>query len=284
MDKDKYSADIKEAASYIEQKADLVPQLGLVLGSGLADLADQVQDALVLPFAKIPGFARSSVQGHRGQLLLGYWQELPILVLSGRLHYYEGHSMADVVFPIRVMQELGIKHLILTNAAGGVDESFVPGDLMLIKDHISLFAESPLRGANLDQYGPRFPDQSQIYDPAWLNLAQKIAATQSIRLHSGVYAWCRGPQYETPTEIRLMRQLGAAAVGMSTVPEAITASHGGMKVLGLSCITNMAAGILAQPLNHEDVMLVGQQAASRTIQLLAALLAELQKSLAEENL
>jgi purine-nucleoside phosphorylase len=271
-EKDVYMGKINAAAALIRQAAETSPELLLVLGSGLGSLAEQVEKPVILPYAELPGFAGTSVQGHRGRLLLGRWAGRFVAVMQGRFHYYEGHDMQDVVLPIRVMQRVGVRRLILTNAAGGLDPAMNPGDLMLINDHIGLFAESPLRGLNLDAFGPRFPDQSRIYDPDWLDLARHCAADLALKVHTGVYAWCRGPQYETPAEIRLLAKLGAAAVGMSTVPEAITATHGGMKVLAISCITNMAAGILDEPLSHDDVMAVGDRAAAGTIRLLSAIL------------
>ncbi|MDD2442284.1 MAG: purine-nucleoside phosphorylase [Eubacteriales bacterium] len=264
---------IEQAAQAVRRALKTTPDVLLVLGSGLGALAGQVENAHILPYDEIPGFPRATVPGHEGRLVLGRWSGRQVAVMQGRFHYYEGHPMRDVVLPIRVMQHLGVSRLLLTNAAGGVNRSFQPGDLMLIQDHIGLLAESPLRGANLDRFGPRFPDQTHVYDPEWSRLALRCAAEQDIALHQGIYCWCRGPQYETPAEIRALAALGADAVGMSTVPEAIAASHGGMKVLGLSCITNMAAGILDVPLTHADVMQVGAQAADKTIRLLSAILA-----------
>lgn len=265
-------AQIEAAAALVREAAAVRPELLLVLGSGLGSLAEQVEDPVAIPYTDLPGFAGPSVQGHQGRLILGRWSGRSVAVMQGRLHYYEGHAMRAIVLPIRVLRQAGVRRLILTNAAGGIRPDMKPGDLMLIKDHIGLFAESPLRGLNLDAFGPRFPDQSRIYDPAWLALAQRCATELDLRLQTGVYAWCRGPQYETPAEIRLLAKLGADAVGMSTVPEAIAATHGGMKVLAISCITNMAAGILDVPLSHEDVVTVGDQAAAQTIQLLSAIL------------
>ncbi len=264
---------IEQAAQAVRRALKTTPDVLLVLGSGLGALAGQVENAHLLPYGEIPGFPRATVPGHEGRLVLGRWSGRRVAVMQGRFHYYEGHPMRDVVLPIRVMQHLGVSRLLLTNAAGGINRSFLPGDLMLIQDHIGLLAESPLRGANLDRFGPRFPDQTHVYDPEWSHLALRCAAELDIALHQGVYCWCRGPQYETPAEIRALAALGADAVGMSTVPEAIAASHGGMKVLGLSCITNMAAGILDVPLTHADVMQVGAQAADKTIRLLSAILA-----------
>lgn len=274
---DQYIGRINEAALMIRQHSDVTPEVALVLGSGLSDLAEQVENADVLPYQSLPGFLSPSVKGHEGRLVLGSWSGLRVAVLQGRFHYYEGYDMQDVVFPIRVLQRLGVPRLILTNAAGGINRAMKPGELMLINDHIGLFAESPLRGLNLDEFGPRFPDQSVVYDASWRALALECANKFSIPLHSGVYAWCRGPQFETPAEIRALEKLGADAVGMSTVPEAITAVHGGMKVLALSCISNMAAGILNQPLSHEEVMRVGKQASASIILLLSAILSEMKE-------
>ncbi|MEA4888226.1 MAG: purine-nucleoside phosphorylase [Clostridiaceae bacterium] len=273
-----YQSSIGQAAAYIRKQRAETPEILLVLGSGLGDLADQVEQPVVLPYAEIPGFPRTTVPGHSGHLLLGTWHGRSIAVMQGRFHFYEGHDMKTVVMPIRVMQQLGVRGLILTNAAGGVCQDMRPGDLMLIRDHISLWAESPLRGPNLDEYGSRFPDQSSVYDPAWADLAAACAKESGLTLHQGVYAYTRGPQFETPAEIRLLRLLGASAVGMSTVPEAIAAVHGGMRVLAISCITNLAAGILNRPLNHQEVIAVGKQAAAGTIRLLTAILERLSLS------
>jgi purine-nucleoside phosphorylase len=267
-----YQRRVEAAADTIQGAWQDQPEILIVLGSGLGPLADAVTKPVILPYTSIPGFPQATVPGHEGRLILGWLQEQPVAVMQGRFHYYEGHSMQDVVFPIRVMQQLDIKKLILTNAAGGTRDDMHPGDLMVITDHIGMLSESPLRGPNLDRFGTRFPDQTHVYDPAWIERAQMCAKRLGIRLHSGVYAWSRGPQFETPAEVRLLKMLGADALGMSTVPEAITASHGGMKVLGLSCITNYAAGLSDQSLSHEEVMIVGKQAAEQTIQLLSAIL------------
>ncbi len=270
-----YQRNIDQAATFIRNQYADIPEILLVLGSGLGDLADQVEHPVVLSYAEIPGFPRTTVPGHSGRLLLGTWHGRSIAVMQGRFHFYEGYDMKTVVLPVRVMQQLGVRGLILTNAAGGIRQDMRPGDLMLIRDHISLWAESPLRGPNLDDYGPRFPDQSFVYNPVWADLAAACAHESGLTLHQGVYAYTRGPQFETPAEIKLLRLLGASAVGMSTVPEAIAAVHGGMRVLALSCITNMAAGMLEQPLSHQEVIAVGKQAAAGTIYLLTAILERL---------
>ena len=271
----RYRLRIRQAADAILETGAARPEILLILGSGLGRLADSVVNPVILHYEDIPDFPAATAPGHAGRLLIGRWSGRQVAVMQGRFHHYEGLSMDDVVLPIRVMQQLGVKRLLLTNAAGGIKKEMKPGDLMLIRDHISLWTESPLRGLNLDEFGPRFPDQSDVYDRGWANDAISCARELGMILHEGIYACMRGPQYETPAEIRLLRQLGASAVGMSTVPEAIVASHGGMKVMALSCITNMAAGMLDQPLNHLEVMEVGRQAADRTISLLSAILKRL---------
>ena len=245
-----YQRRVEAAADTIQGAWQDQPEILIVLGSGLGPLADAVTKPVILPYTSIPGFPQATVPGHEGRLILGWLQEQPVAVMQG----------------------LDIKKLILTNAAGGTRDDMHPGDLMVITDHIGMLSESPLRGPNLDRFGTRFPDQTHVYDPAWIERAQMCAKRLGIKLHSGVYAWSRGPQFETPAEVRLLKMLGADALGMSTVPEAITASHGGMKVLGLSCITNYAAGLSDQSLSHEEVMIVGKQAAEQTIRLLSAIL------------
>jgi len=269
MDMNGYKENIKLAASKIRSTWINPPKVCIVLGSGLSSLSDSLTDIIELPYAMIPGFPQVTVIGHEGTLILGKLQNIPVLLLKGRFHYYEGHSIENVVFPIRVMLELGIKSLILTNAAGGINKCMNPGDLMILKDHIGLFCESPLRGENFDEFGPRFPDQSSVYD--W-EKPLECAKALNIPSIAGVYAFAKGPMYETPAEIRLFSHLGADAVGMSTVPEAIVASHGGMKVCGISCITNFAAGILDQPLSHKEVLEVGKQAASNMKDLIASII------------
>jgi len=250
---------LKEAAAYIEKNSALKPDYGLILGSGLGIPADEIEDPSVIPYQNIPNFPVSTVQGHAGELVIGKLQGKAVLVMKGRFHYYEGYTMQEVVFPVRVMKLLGIQNLLVTNAAGGVNEDFRPGDLMVISDHIKFFDESPLRGPNIDDFGPRFNDLSKAYTPALRILANSAAKKLGIGLREGVYAHMAGPSFETPAEIRMLRTLGADAVGMSTVPEVIAAAHCGMRILGVSCITNMAAGILDQPLNHEEVMETGKR-------------------------
>lgn len=253
-----YTIDmIKEAAEYIAANCSITPRIGMILGSGLGVLGEEVVQAQRIPYEDIPHFPRSTVEGHAGQLVIGLLEDQPVLVMQGRFHYYEGYSMDTVTFPVRVMKMLGIQDLLVTNAAGGCNPEFHPGDLMVITDHIKFFDESPLRGPNLSEFGPRFNDMSEAYTKELRIKAFQAAKELSVTLHSGVYAHMAGPSFETPAEIRMLQLLGADAVGMSTVPEVTVATHAGMKVLGLSCITNMAAGILDQPLNHEEVMETG---------------------------
>lgn len=227
--------------------------IGVILGSGLGDYAEALEDAVKLPYSEIPGFPRSTVAGHAGMWCCGTLHGKRVVMMQGRFHYYEGYGMKDVTLPVRVMQKIGVKTLIVTNAAGGVNLGYHPGELMVIGDIFSMTAQNPLIGPNLDAFGPRFPDMSCAFDKELRALAHECANEQGFALREGVYAQMTGPTYETPAEIRMLRTLGADAVGMSTVPEVIVARHGGMRVLGISCITNMAAGILDQPLNHAEV-------------------------------
>ena len=227
--------------------------IGVILGSGLGDYAEALEDAVKLPYSEIPGFPRSTVAGHAGMWCCGTLYGKRVVMMQGRFHYYEGYGMKDVTLPVRVMQKIGVKTLIVTNAAGGVNLGYHPGELMVIGDMFSMTAQNPLIGPNLDAFGPRFPDMSCAFDKELRALAHECANEQGFALREGVYAQMTGPTYETPAEIRMLRMLGADAVGMSTVPEVIVARHGGMRVLGISCITNMAAGILDQPLNHAEV-------------------------------
>lgn len=227
--------------------------IGVILGSGLGDYAEALEDAVKLPYSEIPGFPHSTVAGHAGMWCCGTLYGKRVVMMQGRFHYYEGYGMKDVTLPVRVMQKIGVKTLVVTNAAGGVNLGYHPGELMVIGDIFSMTAQNPLIGPNLDAFGPRFPDMSCAFDKELRALAHECANEQGFALREGVYAQMTGPTYETPAEIRMLRTLGADAVGMSTVPEVIVARHGGMRVLGISCITNMAAGILDQPLNHAEV-------------------------------
>lgn len=245
---------IEEAASYIASRSSIRPEIGLILGSGLGVLADSLEEAVTVDYSEIPHFPVSTVEGHAGELLLGKIGGRPVLLMKGRFHMYEGYQGETVTFPIRVMQKLGITGLLVTNAAGGVNTSYEPGDLMLISDHLNMTGTNPLIGPNHKKLGVRFPDMSEGYSKRLRAIAKEIAAAQGLKLQEGVYAGLLGPSYETPAEIRMLRVLGADAVGMSTVSEVVIARHSGIEVLGISCISNMAAGILDQPLSHEEVM------------------------------
>ncbi|WP_251555411.1 purine-nucleoside phosphorylase [Neobacillus muris] len=245
---------IKNAAEFLKKKYDKTPKIGLILGSGLGVLADEIDQAVKIPYKEIPDFPVSTVEGHAGQLVFGNLSGVEVVAMQGRFHFYEGYSMEKVTFPVRVMKQMGVETLIVTNAAGGVNESFSPGDLMIITDHINNMGTNPLIGPNDAQLGVRFPDLSEAYNKDLRKLAKKIAAQIELDVKEGVYFGNPGPVYETPAEIRMVRVLGGDAVGMSTVPEVIVARHSGMKVLGISCISNMAAGILDQPLTHDEVI------------------------------
>lgn len=245
---------IQKAINEILNIYKITPEIGLVLGSGLGEMAEELEDRIVIPYKNIPGFPLSTVEGHAGNLVFGKISDKHIVAMQGRFHYYEGYSMQEVTFPIRIMAKLGIESLIVTNAAGGINERFKAGDLMIIEDMLNLQGDNPLIGANLDDFGVRFPDLSQAFNKEMQNTILKCAIKNNITLKKGVYAAMSGPSFETPAEIRMLRRLGADAVGMSTVPEVIVARHSGIKVLGISCISNMAAGILQQPLNHKEVI------------------------------
>ena len=252
---------LKTCLDSVRAKTDFTPETALVLGSGLGDYAEEIQIEQTIDYTSIEGFPTSTVAGHKGRFVLGYVQDVPVVIMQGRVHYYEGYPMSDVVLPTRLMGLMGAKKLILTNAAGGVNPDYRPGDFMLITDHIKLFGVSPLCGPNVEELGPRFPDMSHVYTPALQDLARQSAVELGLPLRQGVYMFFPGPQFETPAEVRAARLLGADAVGMSTVPEAIAAAHCGMKVLGFTLCTNMAAGVLEQPLSGEEVIAAGAAAA-----------------------
>jgi purine-nucleoside phosphorylase len=245
---------IDSAVSYIRSRTSIQPQVGLVLGSGLGNVVDSIKVETAIPYNEIPGAKSSTVMGHQGRLVIGHAGSLPVVIMQGRVHFYEGYEMNEVTFLARVLGRLGIRQLIVTNAAGGVNTSYVPGDLMLISDHINFSGINPLRGPNVEDLGVRFPDMSETYTPSLRELAKGVAASKGIDVKEGVYLFVSGPSYETPAEIRAFRTIGADAVGMSTVPEAVVMGHMGIPLLGISCITNMAAGILKQKLNHQEVI------------------------------
>jgi len=235
------------------------PRIAIVLGSGLGGFADDFEDAVAVPYSEIPGFVRSTAQGHAGQLVVGKVDKVPVVAMQGRVHYYEGYSLEEVTFPVRTFKLLGINSLILTNAAGGINVQLTQGALMVLSDHLNLMGDNPLRGPNDERFGPRFPDMSGVYSPGLQEIVIEAARELGVEIRRGIYAALGGPSYETPAEIHLLRNLGADAVGMSTVPEAIVARQMAMEVLGISCITNMAAGISDQPINHEEVMATGDR-------------------------
>ena len=246
---------LDEAASYINSKTGgSVVSTGLILGSGLGPLAEEIENPVIIRYEDIPGFPVSTVEGHAGRLVIGTLEGKSVICMQGRVHYYEGYEMEEVVFPLQVMGRLGVDRVIITNSAGCVRTDWEAGSLMLMTDHIKLTPDNPLRGANVKELGERFFDMTTVYDMSLQEVARKAAESLGIDLHEGVYMFFAGPNFETPAEVRAARVLGADAVGMSTVPEVIAASHCGMKVLGISCLTNMAAGILDQPLNHEEIL------------------------------
>jgi purine-nucleoside phosphorylase len=234
-------------------------RVALVLGSGLGAFADDLQDAVAIPYGEIPGFALSTVEGHVGRLVLGRVEGVPVAAMQGRFHYYEGYSFDEVIFPMRTFGALGVKSVIVTNASGGINISFDQGALMVISDHLNLMGVNPLRGPHDARFGERFPDMTEVYARDYQEIAVEEARAMGLELRRGIYAALSGPSYETPAEIRMLRILGADAVGMSTVPEAIAARQMGIKVLGISCITNMAAGVVGQPINHQEVMETGER-------------------------
>lgn len=252
---------IKKTTQSIQTKTNQKPQIGIILGSGLGEIAEAVEHPTIIPFKDIPHWPLSTVTGHQGKLMIGMLENLPVMVMQGRVHYYEGYSIARVAYPVRVMQALGIKTLILTNAAGAVNPEFQPGDLMLITDHLNLIGMAglnPLRGPNLDEFGPRFPDMSQAYDREYAHLARLVAAELNILLHEGIYICLAGPSFETPADLRFLRTIGADAVGMSTVPEVTVARHGGLRVLAISGISNKANLDGNTITTHEEVLEAGK--------------------------
>lgn len=270
----------EESADVIRQRTLHRPRIGLILGSGLGLLADEVAEASIIPFAEVPHFPQATVEGHSGRLVIGRLAGKTVLVMQGRIHYYEGYTMEEVVLPVRVMQALGVKTLIVTNAAGGLNPTFRAGDLMLITDHIGLAAlagHNPLLGPNDPALGPRFVNMTAAYDPALRALALRVAQGMGLTLHQGVYVGLAGPAFETPAEVRFLRAIGGDAVGMSTVPEVIAARHGGMRVLGLSGITNVAQADLTAVLgpDHEEVLQVGRSLGPRLSALVKGILAEM---------
>lgn len=269
---EEYTRQVQEAAAYIKEKlGGRAPEIAITLGSGLGDLADHLVDAVQIPYGEIPHFPVSTVAGHKGQFVVGKLEGREVLCMQGRFHYYEGYDLKQVTLPVRVMKLLGISTLIVTNAAGGINTGFRPGNLMLIEDHLNLTGENPLIGENLEVFGDRFFDMTVAYDAGYRALAEQLAAELNIPLQKGVYAWLTGPNYETPAEIRYLRAIGADTVGMSTVPEVLVARHSGLRVCGISCITNLAAGMGDGLLSHEEVKETADRVKVDFIRLVTAL-------------
>lgn len=259
----------------VRAKTDFEPKVALILGSGLGDYAKNIKVVDTIDYHDIEGFPVSTVSGHAGRFIFGYVNDVPVVCMQGRVHYYEGYPMTDVVLPTRLMKILGAKVLFLTNAAGGVQDGMKAGNLMMIKDHIATFVPSPLIGANIDELGTRFPDMSNIYDKDLQQVVRDCAANLGLEMKEGVYVQFTGPAYETPTEVQMAKRLGGDAVGMSTACEAVAANHMGMKILGISCITNLAAGISPVPLTHEEVKITADETAPKFEALTTAIITEI---------
>lgn len=259
---------VKETLAFLRTCTELQPEIAIVLGSGLGALGEQIENPVIIPYGDIPHFQVSTAPGHNGRMIIGKLRGKVVLCMQGRMHYYEGYSMQEITYPVRVISAMGIKTLLLTNACGGLDPSFTPGDLMVVTDHINFMGDNPLIGKNEDQFGTRFPDMTRTYTRELVQLAKDCAKDLEIDLKSGTYISYSGPSFETPAEIRLFQSFGAQAVGMSTVPEAIVASHCGLQLLAVSCITNLAAGILDEPLSGEEVMVAADKASKNFIGLL----------------
>ncbi len=270
MSKEAMMKAINEAYDFINQKISTPPTVAIVLGSGLGDFANQIQNATIIPFEEIPHFPKPTVAGHGGKLFIGELNGKVVIAMQGRYHYYEGYDTQTLTFPIRIFSKLGVESIVLTNACGGVNKHFKAGDLMIIEDHLANFCPSPLRGAHLDEFGPRFTDMSKAYWPEYVALAEATASELDIKVQKGVYGFWQGPTYETAAEVRAYAALGADVVGMSTVGETAVAVNCGMKVLGISCITNMTCIHTNGPTNHEEVMEMGKKGAEKFIKLLTA--------------
>lgn len=262
---------LQESKEFIFKKTKESPEIALVLGSGLGGLADSISNPVRIPYSDIPHFVRSTVEGHRGELVLGKLFNKNVFIMQGRLHFYEGYTMQDVTYPVRLMSFMGIKTLVLTSAVGGINTNYKAGDIVFIKDHINFMGDNPLRGPHENIFGQRFPDMSDVYTPEIIEQALMIAKSQNIVAHKGIYFAVRGPSYETPVEIEAFRKLGADVVGMSVVPEAIVAHQQGMKLLCAAYVSNLAAGLSKTPLSHEEVMEMGNKVAGKLIKLLEEL-------------
>ncbi len=271
-------AKIQETAEAIKDKmGNKAPHVGIILGSGLGNFAEKVEDALIIPYTDIPNFHQTTVVGHQGRLILGTIKGVEVAVMQGRFHRYEGHSLSDVVLPVRVLAQLGIKKLILTNASGGINNNYQPGELVCITDHINMTGDSPLIGPNISELGDRFPDMTEAYDNELNQILGEAANDLGIDLKSGIYGGVLGPAYETPAEINMLKIIGADMVGMSTVPECIAANHAGLKVCGVSCITNLAAGISPTKLSHDEVKVTANLAREKFNSLLELAVQKMRK-------
>ena len=268
---------VEHAARVIRSRINEEPRLAVVLGSGLGGFADDFEEATAIPYGEIPGFVQSTAEGHSGRLVVGKVDQVPVVAMQGRVHYYEGYSLEEVTFPIRSLGLLGVKTVILTNASGGINVELSQGALMVISDHMNLMGDNPLRGPNEERFGPRFPDMTAVYSPSLQEIAIEEGRAMGVELRRGIYAALSGPSYETPAEIHLLRNFGADAVGMSTVPEAIVARQMNMEVLGISCITNMAAGLSDTPINHEEVMETGSRVRATFTELLRRVIGRISK-------
>ena len=271
----KMEAQLNNIMNYITQKISDKPEIGLILGSGLGVMAEKITGGEVIEYEAIPDFPVSTVEGHESKFVIGELAGKKVIAMQGRFHYYEGYTMQEVVLPVRVFKKLGVQKMIVTNAAGGINLKFEPGEFMLITDHINLMGDNPLRGQNMSDIGVRFPDMTEAYNSELMAAAEKAALAQNIMLQRGIYAGVHGPSYETPAEIRFLRNIGADAVGMSTVPEVIAANHAGISVLGISCITNMAAGVLPRPLDHSEVMEIAERVKTDFVKLVRSVLKEI---------
>ncbi len=256
---DQYKQRVKEAALWLKEKAQVIPKIGIVLGSGLGGMREDLEGVQAFSYEEIPGHPTSTAPGHNGELVFGRLAGVPVVLMNGRHHFYEGYSMKEITFPVRILQSLGIQYLMVTNAAGGLNPDFEVGMPMMITDHINMMGDNPLVGSNIDEWGPRFPDMSSVYDPELIDIAREVAHRLSIPIYEGVYVGVSGPNFETPAELRMLRHMGADAVGMSTIPEVIVCAHSGIKVLGVSAITDRAVPDDLQPLTAEEVIEIAQK-------------------------
>ncbi|MGR6341689.1 purine-nucleoside phosphorylase [Priestia megaterium] len=269
----KFNEKVQQTKDYLLSQIDQLPSIGLVLGSGLGILADEIENPIYIPYNEIPHFPASTVTGHAGRMVIGDLKGKRVIAMQGRFHYYEGHSLEAVTYPIRIMKAIGVQQIIVTNAAGGINPNFKPGDLMIIQDHINLTSQNPLIGPNEEEFGERFPDMSEAYSKKLIALAKDVASKNKINMVEGIYAGMLGPSYETPAEVNFLSIIGASAVGMSTVPEVIVAQHSGLEVLGISCISNMAAGISEHSLTHDEVMETTENIKAQFLQLVKEVIA-----------